>query len=83
MDALTVEEWFGHGYKNLPPAPGDFLELPSGGTYMGDLACSRSQSKMRNPTWNNPLPEFACQVRIPFSYHPTIELINRPKGNCT
>lgn len=63
MDALTEDQWFGHGDKAFPPAPGDFMELPSGGMYMGSLACNRAMSRMRNPTYTSPLQEFACDVR--------------------
>jgi hypothetical protein len=62
MDALTEDQWFGHGYKAFPPAPGDFMELPSGGVYMGSLTCNRAMSRMRNPTYTKPLPEFSCDV---------------------
>lgn len=34
-DNLEVKDWFGHGYTHLPPAAGDFLELPAGGDLTG------------------------------------------------
>jgi hypothetical protein len=33
---LKVDKWFGHGYKAYPPLPGNFMELPSGGTFNGE-----------------------------------------------
>ena len=42
------------------------MDLPSGGTYMGDLACNRAFTKMRSPAHKDPLKQWACTVRVPF-----------------
>lgn len=34
-DNLNTDQWFGHGMKGYPPADGQFMELESGGTYVG------------------------------------------------
>ena len=66
MDGLTEAEWFGHGFKDYPPAPGDFMDLPSGGTFMGDLSCNRAFTAMRSPVYGTqPYPEYACRVSRP------------------
>lgn len=39
---LTFDQWWFHGYKNKPPAPGKFMTLPSGGTYKGQVACNKA-----------------------------------------
>ena len=31
----TVDVWFAHGMKNLPPKDGDFMELEAGSNYTG------------------------------------------------
>jgi hypothetical protein len=35
-DALTTSQWLGHGLLDYPPAAGNFMVLPSGGTYNGE-----------------------------------------------
>jgi hypothetical protein len=65
MDGLTVDQWFGHGYKSFPPVSGDFMSLPSGGTYNGEIQCNRAQTKMGNPASTEAKPQYACDVSIP------------------
>ena len=59
---LTQEQWWGHGRLDFPPNEGDFLELPAGGVYEGELACNRADSRMRDPVRNDVQPEHACGV---------------------
>lgn len=59
-DGFSVDQWFGHGYKSFPPLEGDFMDLPSGGTYMGELACNRADSRMRDPSRTDAQPQYAC-----------------------
>lgn len=61
---LTVDKWFGHGHLGLPPKSGDFMELPAGGTYKGELACNRADSKLRDPRRTDAQPNFACSVSV-------------------
>jgi len=35
-EKLNIDQWFGRGLKAYPPAPGDFMELPSGGVFEGE-----------------------------------------------
>jgi hypothetical protein len=61
-DGLTVSQWFGHGYKGYPPRSGDFMILPAGGRYSGDVHCNRYGTRQRNPAITEPLPQYACNV---------------------
>ncbi|EIW73496.1 hypothetical protein TREMEDRAFT_59670 [Tremella mesenterica DSM 1558] len=71
-DDLTVDEWFAHGMKDYPPAPGNFMELPSGGTFDGcDLACNRFYSRLRRPDVTVPQEEYAC---------PDLAVLHVPRG---
>lgn len=44
---LSFNDWWLHGeaFRNDPPAPGVFMELPSGGVYKGYTSCNKAQSK--------------------------------------
>ncbi|KAK8858674.1 hypothetical protein IAR55_002903 [Kwoniella newhampshirensis] len=59
---FTTAQWFGHGLKSYPPSPGKFLDLPSGGDFLGELQCNRQQTTLGDP--NNPDPNqlrlYAC-----------------------
>ena len=63
-DGLTVNQWFGHGYKAYPPVSGQFMDLPSGGTYNGEIQCNRGATKLGNPSDTTPKPQYACDVRL-------------------
>ncbi|WWC89343.1 uncharacterized protein L201_004264 [Kwoniella dendrophila CBS 6074] len=39
---LPFNQWWFHGYINKPPQEGKFMELPSGGTYKGQVACNKA-----------------------------------------
>ncbi|OCF36854.1 hypothetical protein I316_01451 [Kwoniella heveanensis BCC8398] len=39
---LPFNEWWFHGYINKPPQEGKMMELPSGGTYHGQVACNKA-----------------------------------------
>jgi hypothetical protein len=69
---LTLNEWWGHGYLDYPPRDGDFMELPSGGVYVGDISCSREFTKMGNPRRGVPLPLYACDVSLPAVSEPSL-----------
>jgi hypothetical protein len=62
FEAFNIDQWFGHGYKNLPPAPGDFMVLPAGGRYQGEVYCGRGGTTYRDPKVTTPLPQYACNV---------------------
>lgn len=55
-------EWFGHGYKSFPPVSGDFMDLPSGGSYNGEIQCNRQQTAMGDPNNKAAKPQYACDV---------------------
>ncbi|CDZ98469.1 hypothetical protein [Phaffia rhodozyma] len=59
--ALITSEWFGHGFQHLPPKDGDFMILPAGGTYHGEVSCIRSQTSYGRPGATDDLPEYACK----------------------
>jgi hypothetical protein len=61
-DGFGVDQWFGHGFKGFPPGPGDFMILPAGGSYHGEVWCGRSGTTFRNPADTGPLPQYACSV---------------------
>lgn len=61
-DNLTMEEWFAHGAKMYPPAPGQFLELPAGESAVFELACNRAWTSYRDPAHKEPKPDYACRV---------------------
>ena len=60
---LSTAQWFGHGRLAYPPKTGDFMILPAGGTYKGELACNRADSKLRDPRRTDAQPVHACGVR--------------------
>jgi hypothetical protein len=35
LSERPLEEWWAHGMLTYPPAPGNFLELPAGGSLIG------------------------------------------------
>ncbi|WVQ67698.1 uncharacterized protein L199_005902 [Kwoniella botswanensis] len=39
---LPFNEWWFHGYIDKPPADGKIMNLPSGGTYHGQVACNKA-----------------------------------------
>ncbi|WWC94154.1 hypothetical protein V866_000993 [Kwoniella sp. B9012] len=39
---LPFSEWWFHGYIDKPPADGKIMNLPSGGTYHGQVACNKA-----------------------------------------
>ncbi|EJU04797.1 hypothetical protein DACRYDRAFT_63002 [Dacryopinax primogenitus] len=45
---LTFSEWWMHGHMDLPPNPGDFLELPAGGNFQVQMACDKSATDYWN-----------------------------------
>jgi hypothetical protein len=45
-DGLSVDQWFGHGYKGFPPASGDFMVLPAGGVYTGEWFVERVKMRL-------------------------------------
>ena len=45
MDLPFVQWWF-HGYINQPPADGQFMTLPSGGTYNGQVSSIRTYPEL-------------------------------------
>ena len=62
-DELAEEQWFAHGFKGYPPEDGVFMELDSGGTFVGELQCNRAGTTYRDPVRTDPIPHFACDVR--------------------
>ncbi|KAF9518919.1 hypothetical protein BS47DRAFT_1337820 [Hydnum rufescens UP504] len=37
----TFEQWWFHGYPNLPPHPEDIMQLPAGGSQSVEIACDK------------------------------------------
>lgn len=64
-DAQREETWIGNGLRDYPPAPGQFVDLPSGSNARLDLACNRALSKYRDPRITKPLPKYACDTPYP------------------
>jgi len=75
---LTTAQWFGRGHLGLPPKTGDFMELPAGGTYKGELACNRADSKLRDPRRTDAQPIHACGGEG--ALHVVNNLFNSTKG---
>jgi len=59
-DGLTTSQWLGHGLLGYPPKSGDFMVLPAGGTYNGEVSCNRAQTTLGDPSNTDPLPLYAC-----------------------
>ncbi|RSH91054.1 hypothetical protein EHS25_010230 [Saitozyma podzolica] len=62
---LTVSEWFGHGLLDFPPLEGDYLDLVSGGSIMGQLACNRQNTIYGLHEPGDQLMEYACDTTGP------------------
>nr|XP_019051361.1 hypothetical protein I302_01810 [Kwoniella bestiolae CBS 10118]OCF30291.1 hypothetical protein I302_01810 [Kwoniella bestiolae CBS 10118] len=60
-DGFTTSQWFGHGLLGYPPKAGDFMELPSGGTYNGEVSCNRAQTSLGNPSDTSAKYKYACK----------------------
>nr|XP_018260028.1 uncharacterized protein I303_08100 [Kwoniella dejecticola CBS 10117]OBR82186.1 hypothetical protein I303_08100 [Kwoniella dejecticola CBS 10117] len=60
-DGRTTAQWFGHGLLGYPPKSGDFMYLPSGGTYNGEVSCNRAQTALGSPYDNTPKYKYACK----------------------
>lgn len=45
LQQYTFSQWWFHGHLNFAPAPGNFFELPAGGTAMSQLACNKGATK--------------------------------------
>ncbi|WWC92056.1 uncharacterized protein L201_007010 [Kwoniella dendrophila CBS 6074] len=61
VDGRTTAQWFGHGLLDYPPKSGDFMVLPSGGTYNGEVSCNRGQTTLGNPNDKTPKYQYACK----------------------
>ncbi|WVW86538.1 hypothetical protein I302_108587 [Kwoniella bestiolae CBS 10118] len=61
MDGRTTAQWFGHGLLGYPPKAGDFMNLPSGGTYNGEVSCNRGQTTLGNPSDTSAKYKYACK----------------------
>ncbi|OCF78392.1 hypothetical protein I204_00332 [Kwoniella mangroviensis CBS 8886] len=61
-DSLSTAQWFGHGLLGYPPKSGDFMVLPSGGTYNGEVSCNRAQTSLGNPSDTSAKYQYACKV---------------------
>ncbi|KZT57666.1 hypothetical protein CALCODRAFT_495905 [Calocera cornea HHB12733] len=48
MYNMPFTEWWMHGHQNLPPNPGDYLELPAGGKFEVEMACDKSATDYWN-----------------------------------
>ncbi|KAI9639795.1 uncharacterized protein MKK02DRAFT_4463, partial [Dioszegia hungarica] len=57
---LPFSSWWFHGYINRPPAPGKMMNLPSGGTYHGQVACNKALTTLGGtPEQRNGI--YACE----------------------
>ncbi|ORY25660.1 hypothetical protein BCR39DRAFT_543695 [Naematelia encephala] len=79
---LTIAEWFGRGMTKYPPRTGEFMSLPSGGIYQGEIACNRAYTKlMQQPSLNGSnLTPFACEGGTMHQINP---LVTSPPPNNT
>ncbi|KAL7423042.1 hypothetical protein Q5752_002341 [Cryptotrichosporon argae] len=59
-DNLTTAQWFAHGAKNMTPVAGEYMWLPSGGKYVGELSCNRGYTSYRRPDVTGALMYYAC-----------------------
>jgi hypothetical protein len=62
LDGFSTDQWFAHGLKGFPPKSGDFMMLPSGGQYNGEIQCNRAGTTLRDPVVTGALPQYACDV---------------------
>lgn len=65
MDNFTVDEWWGHGMRNLTPGRDEFMELEAGSTVTFELGCNRAFTTYRPPEWSykyKPLMTHCCEV---------------------
>ncbi|TXT10245.1 uncharacterized protein COLE_04179 [Cutaneotrichosporon oleaginosum] len=61
LDRMAFKDWWFHGYMNDPPADGEFMELPAGGEFHGEIACGKALTSYRKETPNSkPLQDMAC-----------------------
>lgn len=68
---LPFSQWWFHGYVNKPPAAGKFMNLPSGGTYHGQVACNKALTSYGQNVWQR-TGEYACDNSGPL--HTTDQL---------
>ncbi|WRT68284.1 uncharacterized protein IL334_005260 [Kwoniella shivajii] len=61
VDARSTAGWFGHGLLSFPPKSGDFMVLPSGGTYNGEVSCNRGQTTLGDPNDKTAKYQYACR----------------------
>ncbi|KAI9638433.1 uncharacterized protein MKK02DRAFT_22658, partial [Dioszegia hungarica] len=62
LDGLSKDQWFAHGYKGFPPKDGDFMVLPAGGSFTGEMTCNRAETvQFRDPYNTDPPSNFACR----------------------
>ncbi|BEI80878.1 hypothetical protein CcaverHIS002_0200380 [Cutaneotrichosporon cavernicola] len=57
--------WVSNGLRDYPPAPGQFLDLPTGGATRFEVSCNRAYTSFRHPGMTNPLPPYACTDEYP------------------
>ncbi|TYJ56966.1 hypothetical protein B9479_002245 [Cryptococcus floricola] len=60
LQNLTFDEWWFHGKIDSPPADGAIMNLPSGGTFHGEVACNKALT-----TWGgqpSKQTEYACDA---------------------
>ena len=79
-DGFSTDQWFAHGLKGYPPNSGDFMMLPSGGQYNGEVQCNRAGTTLRDPIVTGALPQYACDVCLP-PRTLQISLTNRMKAH--
>ncbi|KZO90689.1 hypothetical protein CALVIDRAFT_542443 [Calocera viscosa TUFC12733] len=77
---MPFSEWWMHGHQNLPPNPGDYLELNAGGKFQVQMACDKSATDY----WNTSGQADFRQGDWPCPYASSIEFhtatINDTKG---
>ena len=56
---LPLDQWWFHGQINNPPADGQMMQLPAGGTYHGQVACNKAFTSYGNDPSETDA-EYAC-----------------------
>lgn len=59
--------WISNGLRDYPPAPGQFLDIRSGGGTHIEVSCNRGYTSYRHPASQGDLPKYACTQ--PYSMH--------------
>jgi len=62
LSNLPFNQWWFHGYIDQAPPEGEFLELPAGGSFIGQVSCDKASTIYGPEGENTPVPPRACTV---------------------